>query len=435
MAIAWEFRGYDKDQVHMFLSGYCDIDNTFSPKGGEEGVKVVMRGSHSDAFFQGVVSFNAPFRFNSEKRDFFTILACRSGNVVVDTERGATALKAGDGVCISPTDVFDTICPDSVSGVITRLDAARVTRICSLWMGAALDGPPKLDLSPFSARFRAHWDLVVDSIEMLHANDAFGEWSSRSLEEYAVSLLLHSHTHNYVGYLRKGRAASARIVAEAEAFIREKAGEPLTPGAVAEFFGCSLAALRKGFEQHLGISVRECIYASRVARLRNLILTGDAESYHHVLRGSGFINVRRLEAVYRGLYGESPAQTLHRHTTASGRGKRSDSLSTEKMERLHAHIHSSLSRPLKISELASLVGMSTTRFRLAFRKAFGVSPAQYVLRERLNWAHWLLTNTGKGVAAIAAETGFSSQAHLTTALRHCHGVTPGALRAHGHMHK
>jgi AraC family transcriptional regulator len=76
--------------------------------------------------------------------------------------------------------------------------------------------------------------------------------------------------------------------------------------------------------------------------------------------------------------------------------------------------------------------MSPQSFTPAFKRAFGTTPAQYVLAERLKWARWLLENTRSPISVIAAETGFSSQSHLTSVLRIQTGDTPNELRSASH---
>ena len=65
--------------------------------------------------------------------------------------------------------------------------------------------------------------------------------------------------------------------------------------------------------------------------------------------------------------------------------------------------------------------MSTQSFAAAFKPSFKTTPAQYVLSERLKWARWLLANTNISISAVAAETGFSSQSHLTAVSRRLSG--------------
>jgi AraC family transcriptional regulator len=46
----------------------------------------------------------------------------------------------------------------------------------------------------------------------------------------------------------------------------------------------------------------------------------------------------------------------------------------------------------------------------------------------MEWAAALLAGTEQSIADIALETGFSSQAHLTTAFQRLYRTTPAAYR-------
>ncbi|MEM8592554.1 MAG: AraC family transcriptional regulator [Pseudomonadota bacterium] len=82
--------------------------------------------------------------------------------------------------------------------------------------------------------------------------------------------------------------------------------------------------------------------------------------------------------------------------------------------------------PLK--DIAEDLGLSPFALLRRFKVETGMTPHQWLRRERLIRAQALLSETDTPVAEIAYATGFSSQAHLTTLMRREHGVTPGAYR-------
>ncbi len=85
--------------------------------------------------------------------------------------------------------------------------------------------------------------------------------------------------------------------------------------------------------------------------------------------------------------------------------------------------------PLRVEELASMVGVSTVRFRKLFRDATGVSPKQYILDLRLRKARVLLqTNPRLTVKEVAEQTGFGDPHHLHAMFRGKYGTTPRRLR-------
>ena len=65
----------------------------------------------------------------------------------------------------------------------------------------------------------------------------------------------------------------------------------------------------------------------------------------------------------------------------------------------------------------------------------GLTPHAHVSRLRLARAHELVLLSRLPLAAIAAETGLSSQSHMTTQFVRRWGTPPGALRRSGHAGK
>jgi AraC family transcriptional regulator len=88
-------------------------------------------------------------------------------------------------------------------------------------------------------------------------------------------------------------------------------------------------------------------------------------------------------------------------------------------ELLRARLDGSLS----IARLARECGQSPRTFSEAFRKATGVLPHQWLMIQRIEAARALL-RTPRSLASIAAECGFSSEAHLTRVFRRLTGRTP-----------
>ena len=68
-----------------------------------------------------------------------------------------------------------------------------------------------------------------------------------------------------------------------------------------------------------------------------------------------------------------------------------------------------------------------TAFRW-FRQAYGVAPSRYRVEARARRAWGMITGTTEALAAIAAEVGFTDQAHMTRDVKALTGKTPGAWR-------
>ena len=90
-----------------------------------------------------------------------------------------------------------------------------------------------------------------------------------------------------------------------------------------------------------------------------------------------------------------------------------------------------LHRRLACPEMAAMAGLSESHFAVTFKKMTGRSPYQYHLELKLKKAQQLLMTSKMPVAIIAAELGFSSQAHFAKAMRNYCGATPLEVRKGG----
>lgn len=84
---------------------------------------------------------------------------------------------------------------------------------------------------------------------------------------------------------------------------------------------------------------------------------------------------------------------------------------------------------LTVHDLAAAAGLSRGHFSTEFRKAFGVTPHQYLLTRRLERAAALLRLTDRSVADICFSVGLRSVGSFTTSFTRAHGVPPAAYRA------
>jgi AraC family transcriptional regulator len=93
------------------------------------------------------------------------------------------------------------------------------------------------------------------------------------------------------------------------------------------------------------------------------------------------------------------------------------------LERIEHDLH----RSLALSDLASEAGLSVRQFCRAFRASTGMSPYQYVLRERVARAQNLIA-AGRPLVEIALLCGFADQSQLTRVFTRHVGLSPAAYR-------
>jgi PAS domain S-box-containing protein len=92
------------------------------------------------------------------------------------------------------------------------------------------------------------------------------------------------------------------------------------------------------------------------------------------------------------------------------------------------YIAKNYAEPCRISDLAALVHKSVSQFERVFRASFGLSPARYVQKIRLQQTCRRLATTNDKIVEIAVSCGFYDHSHFTRSFRADFGVSPGAYR-------
>ncbi|MBT9370870.1 AraC family transcriptional regulator [Rhizobium sp. CSW-27] len=103
-------------------------------------------------------------------------------------------------------------------------------------------------------------------------------------------------------------------------------------------------------------------------------------------------------------------------------------LTQAQMNRLTALIASRADCRVSIPEMAACVGLSESWFASAFKQTTGKTPLQWQMSRRLEQCRHLLKASDLSIAQIAAQMGFSDQAHFTRSFRQVVGQTPAAWR-------
>ena len=82
-----------------------------------------------------------------------------------------------------------------------------------------------------------------------------------------------------------------------------------------------------------------------------------------------------------------------------------------------------------VEALAATLAMPVRTFRRRFRASFGLSPQQWLIRQRIETACNLLRTTAMPLCELAVELGFAHQAHFSQAFARATGLAPGQYRA------
>ena len=92
------------------------------------------------------------------------------------------------------------------------------------------------------------------------------------------------------------------------------------------------------------------------------------------------------------------------------------------------YINNNLEIPITLQDLTDLTGLGQYHFSRAFKKSTGLSPYQYIIRQRIEFAKTHLTQGGMSLSEIALICGFTHQSHFHRHFKRLTGITPRQFR-------
>ncbi len=92
------------------------------------------------------------------------------------------------------------------------------------------------------------------------------------------------------------------------------------------------------------------------------------------------------------------------------------------------YIKQHLAENLSVDKLSALACMSKATFFRVFKREFGLTPIEYIIRERLGEAKRLLRQPLTNVADVCLRAGFNNLSHFQSLFKKYEGLTPGAYK-------
>lgn len=98
------------------------------------------------------------------------------------------------------------------------------------------------------------------------------------------------------------------------------------------------------------------------------------------------------------------------------------------VRRAVTYIHSHIQEKISLSQLAMAAQLSVGRFSHLFREETGLTPMNYIMKEKISTAETMLLYSEHTISEISTILGFSSESHFIKVFRNHTGISPGKYR-------
>lgn len=95
---------------------------------------------------------------------------------------------------------------------------------------------------------------------------------------------------------------------------------------------------------------------------------------------------------------------------------------------LKEYIHRNIERNITVDELSALIYRSQSQTARIFKKAFGVTPYEYILQRKIDAARHMLLNTQLKIREISVRLGFSDEHYFSNCFKQKTGRSPKQFR-------
>jgi AraC family transcriptional regulator len=164
---------------------------------------------------------------------------------------------------------------------------------------------------------------------------------------------------------------------------------------VTDFYGRDETLAYLSFACAEMLSARTTGNAKRVAAFAHLLAIHIAEKY---------TNVALQRSDYRG------------------------GLPIARLRKIEDYVRAHLAGSISIETLAQLAELSPFHFSRVFKQTTGITPLQFVIRERMLQAQQLIRETSRSLIEIALEVGYTSPSHFAKVFRRTVGMAPTEFR-------
>lgn len=103
---------------------------------------------------------------------------------------------------------------------------------------------------------------------------------------------------------------------------------------------------------------------------------------------------------------------------------------SQKLRDLRSEVHENFAKPWTIGQMASMMGLSASRFASLYKQEFEASPTEDLIRTRINQAKKMLSATKVSVKQVSLACGFESVHYFHRAFKRRLNITPKHYQNH-----
>jgi AraC family transcriptional regulator len=104
-------------------------------------------------------------------------------------------------------------------------------------------------------------------------------------------------------------------------------------------------------------------------------------------------------------------------------------LPIHQLRKAEDYVAAHLAEEISIEALAELVELSSSHFAHVFKESTGMTPLQFITRQRITRAQQLIRETPRSLIDVGLEVGYTSPSHFAQVFRRVVGVTPTEFRS------
>jgi len=115
-------------------------------------------------------------------------------------------------------------------------------------------------------------------------------------------------------------------------------------------------------------------------------------------------------------------------TAAADKADFRGGLPVRQLRNVEDYVHEHLADDISVDSLAELVQLSPFHFSRVFKQTTGMTPLQFVTRERITRAQQVIRETRRSLIEIGLDVGYKNPSHFAQVFRRVVGITPTEFR-------